>query len=106
MLREEVDQRGIGLAVHRARREADLDALAVAPCKFRTGGSRLDMQVEARSHSKEAFPSVQVFRDFHEKGLLVAPDVAAERIVTQVVEAPVEQGRTYSYAELGAPTPG
>jgi len=32
----------------------------------------------------------------------VAPDVAAAAIATHVVEAPLEQGRTYTYAELGA----
>lgn len=69
---------------------------------LRPGIIATDMQVTARSHSEETFPSVGVFRDFHEKGLLVEPDVAAQRIATYVIESPVEQGRTYSYAELGA----
>src|SRR5262245_982328 len=43
---EKVDQRRVGLAVDGARGEAHLDALAVAPCEFRTGSSGLHMQIE------------------------------------------------------------
>ena len=68
---------------------------------LRPGIIATDMQVAARSHSDAVFPSVQIFRDFHEKGLLVEPDAAAERIATYVIEAPVQQGRMYTYAELG-----
>ena len=75
----------------------------IVAISLRPGIIATDMQVAARSHSEATFPSVQVFRDFHDKGLLVAPDVAAERIATYVIEAPVEQGRMYAYAELGAP---
>lgn len=95
-----------GLEMLTAGIAAEQGSHGIRAISLRPGIIATDMQVEARSHSKEAFPSVQVFRDFHEKGLLVAPDVAAERIVTHVVEAPVEQGRTYSYAELGAAAPG
>ena len=74
----------------------------IVAISLRPGIIATDMQVAARSHNEATFPSVQVFRDFHEKGLLVEPDVAAERIATYVIEAPVEQGRMYTYAELGA----
>ena len=91
-----------GLEMLTAGIAAEQGALGIQAVSLRPGIIATDMQVEARSHSKDTFPSVQIFRDFHEKGLLVEPDVAADRIVTYVVEAPVEQGRTYSYAELGA----
>jgi len=91
-----------GLEMLTAGIAAEQGARGIHAISLRPGIIATDMQVEARSHSKEVFPSVDVFRDFHEKGMLVAPDVAADRIVTYVVEAPVEQGRTYAYAELGA----
>ncbi len=69
---------------------------------LRPGIIATDMQVAARAHDPAVFPSAQVFRDFHDRGLLVAPDEAADRIAAWIVEAPVEQGRTYTYAELGA----
>jgi NAD(P)-dependent dehydrogenase (short-subunit alcohol dehydrogenase family) len=73
---------------------------------LRPGIVATDMQADARSYPDDAFPSVAMFRGFHEQGLLVEPQVAAERIVTHVIEAPVEQGRTYSYAELGSGAAG
>ena len=91
-----------GLEMLTAGIAAEQGAGGIRAIALRPGIVATDMQVNARSHSAEAFPSVTMFRDFHEKGLLVDPDVAADRIVTHVVEAPVEQGRTYSYAELGA----
>jgi NAD(P)-dependent dehydrogenase (short-subunit alcohol dehydrogenase family) len=91
-----------GLEMLTAGIAAEQGPQGIRAISLRPGIIATDMQVEARSHSEERFPSVQVFRDFHEKGLLVEPDAAADRIVTHIVEAPVEQGRTYSYAELGA----
>jgi hypothetical protein len=45
-------------------------------------------------------PSVDLFKEFHASGKLVPPDVVARKIVERLVAAPVEHGRTYSYAEL------
>ena len=58
------------------------------------------MQSFARSQSKEKLPSVDLFRDFYTSGSLVPPDVVARKIVAGLVIAPVDQGRTYRYAEL------
>jgi len=71
---------------------------------LRPGIIATQMQADARSRTIDEFPSVAMFRDFHEKRQLVLPDVAAARIATHVVEAPVEQGKVYVYAELGAPS--
>ena len=58
------------------------------------------MQTHARTQPRERLPSVDLFKGFHEGGQLVAPDVVARKVVERLVLAPVEQGRTYSYAEL------
>lgn len=51
MIRKEGDERLVRFAVDRARGEAHLDPLAVASCKFRTRGSRLDMQIENQNEA-------------------------------------------------------
>ena len=58
------------------------------------------MQTFARSQTKEKLPSVDLFMDFHASGNLVPPAVVARKIVARLVIAPVDQGRTYRYAEL------
>ncbi|HLX27307.1 MAG TPA: SDR family NAD(P)-dependent oxidoreductase [Casimicrobiaceae bacterium] len=58
------------------------------------------MQMFARSQSKETLPSVDLFKGFHVNRQLVRADVVARKVVARLVLGPVEQGRTYSYAEL------
>src|SRR4051812_27242363 len=58
------------------------------------------MQGFARTQSRTTLPSVDLFKDFYASGKLVPPDVVARKIVDRLVVAPVEHGRTYSYAEL------
>jgi benzil reductase ((S)-benzoin forming) len=58
------------------------------------------MQAFARAQPKARFPSVDLFKGFHAAGQLVPADVVARKIVRRLVLEPVEQGRTYSYAEL------
>jgi benzil reductase ((S)-benzoin forming) len=58
------------------------------------------MQAFARAQSKERLPSVDLFKGFHAGKQLVPPDVVARKVVNRLVLAPVEHGRTYSYAEL------
>ena len=58
------------------------------------------MQAFARAQSKDRLPSVDVFKGFHAAQQLVPPGVVARKIVDRLVLAPVEHGRTYSYAEL------
>jgi benzil reductase ((S)-benzoin forming) len=67
---------------------------------LRPGVIDTPMQSLARSQPKERLPSVDLFKGFHAGGQLVAPDVVATKIVDRLVLAPVEDGRTYSYAEL------
>ena len=58
------------------------------------------MQAYARAQAKEQLPSVDMFKGFHAGQQLVAPDVVARKVIERLLFAPVEQGRTYSYAEL------
>jgi NAD(P)-dependent dehydrogenase (short-subunit alcohol dehydrogenase family) len=59
-----------------------------------------EMQLFARSQSPDVLPCVDMFRDFHSQGRLVAPDVVAAKIADKLVLGEVEHGRTYSYQEL------
>ena len=58
------------------------------------------MQSFARTQPKARLPSVDLFKGFHAGGQLVAPALVARKVVDRLLLAPVEQGRTYSYAEL------
>jgi NAD(P)-dependent dehydrogenase (short-subunit alcohol dehydrogenase family) len=67
---------------------------------LRPGIIDTQMQVHARSHSPTEFPSVDLFQNFHASGQLVPPQVVARKTIDRLLEAPVESGRTYNYAEL------
>ena len=58
------------------------------------------MQSFARSHSRAAFPAVDLFQGFHASGSLVPPATVARKVVERLVLGTVEHGRTYSYGEL------
>lgn len=66
----------------------------------RPGVIDTDMQLFARTRPRELLPCVDMFREFHSQGRLVAPDVVAAKIVARLVQGEVENGRTYAYAEL------
>jgi NAD(P)-dependent dehydrogenase (short-subunit alcohol dehydrogenase family) len=67
---------------------------------LRPGILDTEMQAFMRAQSEEASPAVAMFKEFHAQRQLVAPDVAAAKIIDKIVLDEVEQGRTYSYAEL------
>ena len=58
------------------------------------------MQTFARAQSKTTLPSVDLFKGFHASGNLVPADTVARKVLDRLVFATVEQGKTYSYAEL------
>jgi benzil reductase ((S)-benzoin forming) len=58
------------------------------------------MQAHARAQPPERFPSVGLFRQFHENHQLVPPAIVAAKVVERLVEGDVESGRTYAYAQL------
>lgn len=66
----------------------------------RPGVIDTDMQQYARSQPRELLPCVDMFREFHSQGRLVAPDIVAAKIIDKLVLGDVEHGRTYSYQEL------
>ncbi|HEY4138674.1 MAG TPA: hypothetical protein VGN65_09490, partial [Casimicrobiaceae bacterium] len=67
---------------------------------LRPGIIDTDMQTPMRSHSDDVLPTAAMFRDFHAQRQLVAPDIAAAKIVEKILLPPVEQGGTYKYSEL------
>jgi len=67
---------------------------------LRPGIIDTDMQVFARSQTENTLPSVDLFKGFHVSGTLVPPDTVARKVLDRLVFEAVEQGRTYSYAEL------
>ena len=67
---------------------------------LRPGVIDTPMQAFARSQATDVLPSVGFFVGFHENGQLVSPAAVARKVVERLVLAEVEQGRTYSYAEL------
>jgi len=67
---------------------------------LRPGIMDTQMQSYARAQPEEQLPSVDMFKGFHAGGQLVAPDIVARKMIDRLLLAPVDQGRTYSYAEL------
>ncbi|HEX3633699.1 MAG TPA: SDR family NAD(P)-dependent oxidoreductase [Casimicrobiaceae bacterium] len=70
-------------------------AISVRPGIIDTG-----MQAYMRTLTREKYPNVDMFREFHASGQLVPPDVVAAKIVDRLVLGDVENGRCYSYKEL------
>ena len=66
----------------------------------RPGVIDTDMQTFARSQPADILPSVELFQGFHRDGRLVAPAVVAAKIVDRLIIGEVENGQTYTYAEL------
>jgi benzil reductase ((S)-benzoin forming) len=66
----------------------------------RPGVMDTDMQLFARSQPPDVLPSVELFKEFHREGRLVAPASVASKIVSRLVVGDVEQGRTYVYQDL------
>lgn len=66
----------------------------------RPGVIDTDMQTFARTQPAAVFPSVELFKEFHATGQLVAPEVVASKIVARLVVGDVENGHTYRYQEL------
>ena len=76
------------------------DAEKFRAITVRPGVIDTDMQTFMRSQTKEALPSIDLFKGFHRERRLVAPETVAGKIVDKLVLSDVEQGRTYNYREL------
>ena len=79
---------------------AEHGAHGIVAVTIRPGVIDTPMQVYARSQSREALPSVDMFRGFHDSGQLQSPAATAAKIVDRLVIGTIESGRTYSYSEL------
>lgn len=67
---------------------------------LRPGIIDTEMQQYLRSRPADALPDVDVFADFHSSGQLVDAATVARKTLARLVDAGVEAGRTYNYAEL------
>jgi benzil reductase ((S)-benzoin forming) len=67
---------------------------------LRPGIIDTDMQKFMRSRSTDVLPNVALFQDFHQSGRLVDAATVAAKMRARLIDAEVEAGRTYSYAEL------
>ena len=79
---------------------ADLQAPNFYAITVRPGVMDTEMQLYARSQPVEVLPSVELFKEFHREGRLVAPAVVASKIASRLVVGDVEHGHTYSYQDL------
>ena len=71
-----------------------------AAITLRPGIIDTPMQAFARSQPRTVLPSVDLFKGFHAGGQLQPPHVVARKVVDRLILASVENGRTYTYAEL------
>lgn len=79
---------------------AEIRSQRFAAITLRPGIVDTPMQAFARSQPKTVLPSVELFKGFHAGGQLQPPEAVARKVVDRLVLAPVENGRTYNYAEL------
>ena len=67
---------------------------------LRPGILDTDMQAFMRAQREDVLPTASLFKGFHERRQLVAPATAAAKIIDRIVLGRIEQGRTYSDADL------
>lgn len=79
---------------------AEQPAGGVVAITIRPGIIDTPMQAHLRSQPARKLPSRAMFKEFHESGQLVPPDVTAAKIVDRLVLGPVQAGRVYRYQEL------
>jgi benzil reductase ((S)-benzoin forming) len=89
-----------GLEMLTRQLAAEHDSATFRAITVRPGVIDTDMQTFMRSQTKEALPSIDLFKGFHREHRLVAPEIVAGKIVDKLVLSDVEQGRTYNYREL------
>jgi hypothetical protein len=74
-----------------------------AAVSLRPGVIDTDMQTAARAYTEDVLPAVAMFRGFHADRRLVAPDVAATKIVDKIVLGKLKNGVTYAWPDLDHP---
>jgi NAD(P)-dependent dehydrogenase (short-subunit alcohol dehydrogenase family) len=79
---------------------AEQDGRNFRAITVRPGVMDTDMQLFARSQPPDVLPSVELFKEFHRQGSLVAPALVASKIASRLVLGEVEHGGTYSYQDL------
>jgi NAD(P)-dependent dehydrogenase (short-subunit alcohol dehydrogenase family) len=79
---------------------AEHAASGIAIATLRPGIIDTGMQAFLRGQDERHVPSAGMFRGFHARGELVPAEDVARRALARLVDAPIESGRTYRYAEL------
>lgn len=82
---------------------AEVQDPAFRAVSLRPGVIDTDMQTRAREQSEDTLPAVAMFRKFHADRRLVAPDVAAAKIVDKVILGKLRHGATYAWPDLEKP---
>ena len=77
---------------------------AVKCISFMPGRIDTDMQAEMRSYSKEAFPVVDRYKGFHEKGELQNPKSVAKMFCENLMEKDFEAGRAARFHQAEPPS--
>jgi benzil reductase ((S)-benzoin forming) len=89
-----------GLEMLTRQLAAEHDGPMFRAITVRPGVIDTDMQTFMRSQTREALPSIELFKGFHREHRLVAPDAVARKVVDKLVLGDVDQARTYNYREL------
>jgi NAD(P)-dependent dehydrogenase (short-subunit alcohol dehydrogenase family) len=79
---------------------AEHDERSFGAITLRPGIIDTPMQQAMRGQPAARLPVVAMFRDFHASGRLVAPAEVAAKVVAGLVEGEIDNGRSYTYAEL------
>lgn len=78
----------------------ELDGSHHVAALFNPGVMDTSMQAEIRSSSQEAFADIEQFRAYETEGRLRSPETVARVLAEQLVDQPLENGRTYSIYDL------
>jgi benzil reductase ((S)-benzoin forming) len=89
-----------GLEMLTRQLAAEHDGPMFRAITVRPGVIDTDMQTFMRSQTREALPSIELFKGFHREHRLVAPDTVARKVVDKLVLGDVDQARIYNYREL------
>ncbi|MCT4786026.1 SDR family NAD(P)-dependent oxidoreductase [Exiguobacterium aestuarii] len=78
----------------------ELDGTPHRAALFNPGVMDTSMQAEIRSSSEEAFADLEQFRSYETEGRLRSPETVARVFAEQLIDRPLENGKTYSIYDL------
>lgn len=78
----------------------ELEGTSHRAALFNPGVMDTSMQAEIRSSSKEAFADLEQFHSYETEGRLRSPETVARVFAEQLIDRPLENGKTYSIYDL------